>query len=95
VGGHLAFPQPPFGCGIGINEAKLAGGKFAYSLASLTLFHDGMTRATIELAALFCHEKALMTLFNNCTNHGYHILSLDLRPFWRDQIKGGALGLRP
>lgn len=53
----------------------IAGWTLQNFLATITLFHDGMAIAAVELAASLAHKCAVDTLFNSCTNHGYHILS--------------------
>jgi len=47
-------------------------------LAAFTLFDDGMAASAVELASVVSHEEAIGSFLNRCTNHGYHILSLEI-----------------
>jgi hypothetical protein len=76
VGGHVALPGSPLGRRLRKNQAKLTGRKLLCLLAAPACLNDGMATSAIELAAVLAHEKALYSLLNACTNHGYHILSL-------------------
>jgi hypothetical protein len=78
VGGHIAISMTPLCGGIGKDEAIFAGGEIFGFLTTFTLFNDGVTRATIKLAAFLIHEKTLISFFYTCTNHFNHILSLDI-----------------
>ncbi|VBB42074.1 hypothetical protein TRIP_B200214 [uncultured Desulfatiglans sp.] len=76
VGGHIAFREAPFRCRIGEDGAVFPGGEFFDPLAALTLLDDGMTAASIELAALLLHKGALDAFLYGCAKHVNHILSL-------------------
>jgi hypothetical protein len=63
MGGHVAFSNAPL-CGwFREDQAKLAGRKFLGLLAAVTGLCNGMAGATVELAAVFVHEKALNAFF--------------------------------
>jgi hypothetical protein len=59
MGGHRASAVFPFGRGIKEFCTVFSGGIFDYSLASIALFHDGVTGAPIKLASLFGHEYTI------------------------------------
>ena len=73
---HSAFPGSPFDRRLGENKAILAGGKIFDFLAAGALLNDGVAAPSVELTAIFAHEKTLNTLLYAIANHGYHILSL-------------------
>jgi hypothetical protein len=73
---HAAFADAPFSGGVRKDKAIFAGGKFLGFLAAFTLLDDMVAGASVELAPLLAHEKAIQSFFHACTNPGYHILSL-------------------
>jgi hypothetical protein len=48
-------------------------------LATFTLLDNRVAVTSVKLTPLLAHKKALNTFFYRCTNHGYHILSVELR----------------
>jgi MFS-type transporter involved in bile tolerance (Atg22 family) len=76
MGGHVAIAEAPLGRRIRERKAVFAGRKFLYFLAAIAFFHDGMACPSVELAAVFAHEKTVISFFDDCTNHFNHILSL-------------------
>jgi len=80
MGCHVTVANAPLDGRVGEDLAIIAGWKFQNFLAAFTFFHDGMAGATIESAAFVRHEQALNSFFDSCTNHGYHVLSLEYGP---------------
>jgi hypothetical protein len=78
VGGHVADTVFPFGSRLGETHAVFSGGNFDGPVTAITLLNNRVTPASIELASCFVHKDALKPLPYRCTNHGYHILSLEI-----------------
>jgi hypothetical protein len=76
VSSHAAFPGSPFDGRLRENKAILAGGKIFDFLAAVALLDNDVAAPSVELTAIFAHEKTLNTLLYAIANHGYHILSL-------------------
>jgi len=76
MGGHLALAKPPLGRRVRVDQTEFTGREFTNPLTPFTLLDDGVAGTAIKLAAFLCHEKAFVSFFCDCTNHGYHILSL-------------------
>ena len=81
MGSHIAVPDAPFGSGFREHQAVCPGGKLLGFLTAGAFFIDRMAGATVELAAGLTHKETINTLFDACTNHGYHILSLEFEKF--------------
>ncbi len=85
VGCHIADPVFPFGGRLGETHAVFPGGDFDGPVAAVTLLNNRVTTASIELASCLVHKGALKPLPYSCTNHGNHILSLEIlksEPFY-------------
>ena len=54
--GHVAGPDAPFRLWVGEDKTEFAGWKFVNFLAAFTLLNDGMTAASIKLAAFLAHK---------------------------------------
>ena len=78
MGGHVAISESPFDGGVRKNHAVLAGGSFNDFLAAFTLLNNLVTAASIKLTSIFLHEGTFNPFLYRYTNHGYHILSIDL-----------------
>jgi len=81
VGSHIAVPDAPFGSRLREHQTICAGRELLGFLATSALLSDRMAAATVELAAGLPHKKTINTFFDACTNHGYHIPSLEFRKF--------------
>jgi len=81
VGSHIAVPDAPFGSGLREHQAICTGRELLGFLAANALLNDGMAAAAVELAAGLPHEKTINTFLNACTNHGYHIPSVEFKKF--------------
>lgn len=77
VGSHIAVPDAPFGSRLREHQAVRTGREWLGFLTASAFFSDGMAATAVELAAGLPHEKTINTLFYTCTNHGYHIPSLE------------------
>ena len=90
MGGHVAGSGTPFDGRLRKAHAVVARSVLKDLLATLALLYNGVAATAIELAAVFAHKCAVNTLFNSCTNHGYHILSSkiisDLKPKKRSKL---------
>jgi hypothetical protein len=78
MGGHVTGTETPFDGRIREIDAVCTGGKLLGSLATFTLFNDGVAVAAVELTTCFFHEETVYAFFYACTKHGYHILSIDI-----------------
>jgi hypothetical protein len=76
MSGHIAGSVTPFRYGIWEHLTILADGYLTDPLTSIALIDDIMTGPPVELASIPTHEKALITFFDTCTNHGSHSLPL-------------------
>jgi hypothetical protein len=79
VSGHAAGANPPLNCGVRKAQAVFAGWELFDFLATFTLLDNRVAVTSVKLTPLLAHKKALNTFFYRCTNHGYHILSVELR----------------
>ena len=81
VGSHIAVPDAPFGSRLREHQAICAGRELLGFLAASALLSDRVAAATVELAAGLPHEETINTFLNACTNHGYHIPSVEFKKF--------------
>jgi hypothetical protein len=68
----------PFGSRLRETHAVFPGGDFDDPVAAITLLNNRVATAPVELASRFVHKDALIPLPYSCTNHGNHILSLEI-----------------
>jgi hypothetical protein len=68
----------PFGSRLRETRAVFPGGDFDDPVAAITLLNNRVATAPVELASRFVHKDALIPLPYSCTNHGNHILSLEV-----------------
>jgi hypothetical protein len=78
VGCHVADPMFPFGSRLGETRAVFPSWDFDDPMAAITLLNNRVATAPVELASRFAHKDALIPLPYRCTNHGNHILSLEV-----------------
>ena len=78
VGCHIADPVFPFGSRLRETHAVFPGRDLDDPLAAITLLNNRVAPASVELASHFVHKDALIPLPYSCTNHGNHILSLEI-----------------
>jgi hypothetical protein len=76
MGSHIAIAEPPFGGRVRKTYTIFAGREILGLLAAVTLFYYLIACPSTELTSIAVHEETLDSLFNACTNHGYHILSV-------------------
>jgi hypothetical protein len=81
VGSHIAVPDAPLGSGLREHQAVCTGRELLGFLTAGAFFSDRMAASAVKLAAALTHKKTINTLFDACTNHGYHIPSLGFGNF--------------
>jgi len=78
MAGHIADSRPPFYRRVRKALAILAGGVFLDFLTTFALLQNLVAATSIELTPCLLHKKALQPFLYRYTNHGYHILSLEI-----------------
>lgn len=78
MAGHVADSRPPLHRGVRKALAVFACGELLDFLTTYALLHYLVAATSLKLTPPLVHEKTLHPLFYRCTNHGYHILSLEI-----------------